>query len=97
MKECTNPHAERCAQMICGKYESYRGLHLVTYSYGSAPSLIYWRGKEQKYVRDLHFITTEMRDVYLAKLKKQQDIPLFSQITQRLRKHLLNRVAEILA
>ena len=97
MKQITNTHAQRYAERLFGELESYRGLHLVTYNYGSAPSLIYWRGSQRKYVRNIHFLSPESRTEHIAKLKEQQNSSVLFRVTRRFRKHLLTRAASILA
>ena len=97
MKQTTNTYAQHYAKKLCGNLESYRGLHLVTYNYGSAPSLIYWRGNQRKYIRNIHFISLEMRNNHIAILKAQQDSSVLFRITRRFRKHLLTRAASIMA
>lgn len=68
-----NTHAETFAGRYNGSVEQYRGLHIVTYKYGSSPSLAYWDGRQKHPVKNIHFLYPTVRAFYIEKLKAEHD------------------------
>jgi hypothetical protein len=56
------------------KESGYRSLHLVTYDYGSSPSLAYWIGKQKRAAENLHFLSNGIRLKYIAELRQKTSI-----------------------
>ena len=74
MNKHTNPRAALFAQRVRGSLECYRSLHLVTYDYGSSPSLAYWIGKQKRAAENLHFLSNGIRLKYIAELRQKTSI-----------------------
>ena len=74
MNKYTNPRAELFTKRIRGTLESFRGLHLVTYNYGSSPSLAYWTGRQKKATKNIHFLSNDIRLKYIAELRQKNSI-----------------------
>lgn len=72
MKQKVNIHAQHYAECVHGTFETYLGMHMVTYDYGSSPSLAIWQGRQHTCLRNIHFLNDCIRTSYIEQLKKRQ-------------------------
>lgn len=72
MKQKVNIHALHYSERVHGTLETYLGLHMVTYDYGSSPSLAIWQGRQHAYLKNMHFLNDCIRASYIEQLKERQ-------------------------
>lgn len=96
-KQICNIHALCFAQRVGGTLESDHGLHLVTYHCGAIPSVAYWLGTSREPVRDVHFLTSLMRDLYIERLLSEHRRSVLLRTAQRLKRRLCLAALSILS
>lgn len=72
MKQKVNIHALHYAERVHGTHETYLGMHMVTYDYGSSPSLVIWQGRQHACLKNMHFLNDCIRASYIEQLKERQ-------------------------
>lgn len=72
MKQKVNIHAQHYAERVHGTLETYLGMHMVTYDYGSSPSLAIWQGRQHACLKNMHFLNACIRTTYIEQLKERQ-------------------------
>lgn len=97
MNKDTNIHAVKFAERVCGIVTPYRGLHLVTYNYGSSPSLAYWTEQQERCTQNLHFLNADIRDKHIVELLRRHTSHVLFRAVQRIKKRLRSAAAAMMA